>query len=775
MLRKRLYDQLVVDLRTDAVHVDTCSLLSICKSSHQITVQTEERGDWSALLTDQNADFVDVYNPHDDMYPEEMWEEFGSFCEGAGSDSISLPGGRFACAEELRKCGLSSFTNRSLGELCHIVELGVKKRIIGYDKNGHVVPFRHSLLMEKERLADQQVGIPGVAEGTNSQVRVVGLEEARECLKQLLREQTAGFLPLPNVKRLFLSRFHVTLSETAFGHSRVSDLLQDEQFNDAFTVEWRGSGYVVSEKRHVINLSNIIAPSSEADSIVAESRGTSEDIPYWVDTERFDTDAHSGRLSKFCEKEPLHGDAEFTFPEGEPVMIVPSPGPTATMDSTVDLGTSGPHWSFSPGTVLKMVRGPFIHAVLPPPTPVQRSKRRIQTVPMNMGRASDECLGEFDDASDGSTAEGTESNQLSRDTSSTSASSRGLQAHTDGADCAISDTETAEQKLLSSSCADRSGSSGPTSSGNLSKTAESKKTRRVGWGDDLFVEDHDPNIQSLIASSVAERVNESMTPITPFNTGERKKNRRVGWGDQLLVEEMNFFVESQPATPGARDIQKRSILTPRALGKEGVMVQNTFLNVRPALPTPVRSYCSKSADALPSWSSLTPSSDPPSSRAAFGDTITPTDAYKSLLISSPGGSMTPITPFSRREKESTRRVGWGEQLIVEEQELEVANPERRISLTPGALKRNGFTVQNTFINVPPSLPTPSTSNSSRRSNSAPRVLSGSAKLVDSWVQSPANLQLPSTPWLFPGLPSPAPREMSSAQALATYDFPATPW
>jgi hypothetical protein len=59
------------------------------------------------------------------------------------------------------------------------------------------------------------------------------------------------------VKRLFRSRFHIDLSETAFGYSKISDLLQAPQFRDICDVELRGHGYVVRQKMPIVTSSPI--------------------------------------------------------------------------------------------------------------------------------------------------------------------------------------------------------------------------------------------------------------------------------------------------------------------------------------------------------------------------------------------------------------------------------------------------------------------------------------------------------------------------------------
>jgi hypothetical protein len=52
-------------------------------------------------------------------------------------------------------------------------------------------------------------------------------------------------VPLSNIKRLFRSQYQLDLSETALGHTRLSDLLQDSRFADICSVQLQDRGYAV--------------------------------------------------------------------------------------------------------------------------------------------------------------------------------------------------------------------------------------------------------------------------------------------------------------------------------------------------------------------------------------------------------------------------------------------------------------------------------------------------------------------------------------------------
>ena len=52
-------------------------------------------------------------------------------------------------------------------------------------------------------------------------------------------------VPLSNVKRLFRSQYQMELSETALGHTKLTELLQDLPFGDICEVKLQDRGYVV--------------------------------------------------------------------------------------------------------------------------------------------------------------------------------------------------------------------------------------------------------------------------------------------------------------------------------------------------------------------------------------------------------------------------------------------------------------------------------------------------------------------------------------------------
>ncbi|CAE7764608.1 Lcmt2 [Symbiodinium sp. CCMP2592] len=227
------------------VDVDIKRLRSVCEACPWIYVQAEDGGDWSALLRGRPPNFVDVYSPQD-FYPTSLWQAAANYFEGLDDANMVLPGGRYSCAQALVSRGLQFLQGRTLGQVCHIVQLAIsQKKLLGY-LNGAVVPYGRSQSMIKERCAERQKPCTNIARGNGSDL--ADWEVVKRGLKEILQSLSPGTatIPLSNVKRLFRSRFHIELSETALGHSKLSELLQDPRLRDICSVRLQGHGYVVS-------------------------------------------------------------------------------------------------------------------------------------------------------------------------------------------------------------------------------------------------------------------------------------------------------------------------------------------------------------------------------------------------------------------------------------------------------------------------------------------------------------------------------------------------
>jgi len=240
ILRKRIAEQAQA-AGLGGVDIDIKHLRAICESSPQLSVQLEEGGDWSALLKYRAAAFVDVYSPRD-LYPGELWHTAAAYFESLDGADMVLPGGRYSCAQVLISRSLPFLAGRSLGQVCHIVQLAIsQKKLLGY-LNGAVVPYSRSQSMVKERCAERQRPCTSAARGTST---LATWDMVRASLQDIFKGMGSTAVPLSNVKRLFRSRFRIELSETALGHAKLSELLQDPRLRDICKVRLQGHGYVV--------------------------------------------------------------------------------------------------------------------------------------------------------------------------------------------------------------------------------------------------------------------------------------------------------------------------------------------------------------------------------------------------------------------------------------------------------------------------------------------------------------------------------------------------
>eukprot|EP00434_Breviolum_minutum_P024799 symbB.v1.2.021902.t1/scaffold1923.1/size95945/2 len=256
ILRKRVAERAVVPAfvpgsTTELPDVDVKHLKEICMECDALEIAPEEGGDWSATFKDREQHFVDIYSSNDDYSPA-IWRAASQYFEHLPEDDALLPGGRYSCAQALQQRHLDFLKGFSLGEVCHLVQLAISQhKILGYC-NGAVVPYRRSQSRVKEECAvsQQPCLTSGPSEDPQS-LTLASLQKARECLKEILSSAesdgatTPAMIPLSNVKRLFRSRYQIELSETALGHSKLSELLQDQRFSDICEVQLQGQGYIV--------------------------------------------------------------------------------------------------------------------------------------------------------------------------------------------------------------------------------------------------------------------------------------------------------------------------------------------------------------------------------------------------------------------------------------------------------------------------------------------------------------------------------------------------
>jgi len=249
ILRKRLSER-----GHDTVDIGIQELRTACETCPLLTVQSEGGADWSAQITGHTANFVDVYSPCD-LYPADLWWSAEMYFQSLSGKDMVLPGGRYACAQLLQMRGLAFLKGRSLGQVCHIVQLCIsQKKLLGY-LNGSIVPYDHSQSMVKEACAERCRPCTSSARGKT----VATWDMAYSCLQEIIRNMSPDekFIPLSNVKRFFRLRFQVELSETALGYAKLSELVHDPRLQDLCQVRLHGHGYVLVPVPQLSHLGNL--------------------------------------------------------------------------------------------------------------------------------------------------------------------------------------------------------------------------------------------------------------------------------------------------------------------------------------------------------------------------------------------------------------------------------------------------------------------------------------------------------------------------------------
>lgn len=278
ILRKRLAERAQALGHGQPVDIDIRQLKLACEACPWLYVQSEDGGDWSALLRLTPASFVDVYSPQD-AYPAELWEAAAAYFGGLDDANMVLPGGRYSCAQVLAARQLPFLAGHSLGQICHIVQLAIsQKKLLGY-LNGAVVPYSRSQSMVKERCAERQRPCTSTARGTST---LANWDAVHACLSEIISSMTPGTesIPLSNMKRVFRSRFHLELSETALGYAKLSELLQDPRLRDVCAVRLQGHGYVVVPLRQQVGQSALAMPPARRSPIsIADSLAVTAALP----------------------------------------------------------------------------------------------------------------------------------------------------------------------------------------------------------------------------------------------------------------------------------------------------------------------------------------------------------------------------------------------------------------------------------------------------------------------------------------------------------------
>jgi len=246
ILKRRIVEQ-AGDSNLRSNDIDRGALRdAVSAAAPMLSVSDVEGGDWEAVLNDRAPTFVDPHDPLD-VYPETMWQAFSTYItslQDKGPKEHRFPASRYACALHLQERDLPFFAGVTLGALCHIVQLSTsQKQILGY-LDGALVPYLLSNCYTKKKHAE--LGIATAANSEEQSLPFADMISVRAYLAEIMelaRWSEAGCEPLANIKRTFRSRYHLELSETLLGYTKLSELLRD--LPDLCYLEMRNSGCCV--------------------------------------------------------------------------------------------------------------------------------------------------------------------------------------------------------------------------------------------------------------------------------------------------------------------------------------------------------------------------------------------------------------------------------------------------------------------------------------------------------------------------------------------------
>lgn len=256
-------------------------LTHVCSMIPEIQMVGEGRPQrYNILLHDPPEGFQEFVDQssQDDPFSTETWEEVDKFlsneAQAALAGGADWPGSRYEFAKWIRS-RIPCLHGYSLGQICHMVQLCIsKKELLGYHQ-GNLVPYQLSDDLKKK--SNAMLLRPTQIQPGEEYVQT--WEQAGEMLSRLLA-QNAGTVQLSSLKALFRKVFCMELSESALGHAKLSEFLQDARLRSptggSFALEQRGTQWQIISKEAFVESGNSSAvekvsseewsPKSEADS-----------------------------------------------------------------------------------------------------------------------------------------------------------------------------------------------------------------------------------------------------------------------------------------------------------------------------------------------------------------------------------------------------------------------------------------------------------------------------------------------------------------------------
>lgn len=180
----------------------------------------------------------------EDPYPEWLWQQIAKFLEKEARrtwPNVRWPGSRYEFSKWIQT-QVRCLKGYSLGRVCHMTQLGIQKRqLLGY-RQGSMVPY--TLSDDYKKFKNAMLRRPGPGQLTSGGDCITSWDEVGALLRTMLIE-SGGTVQLSSLKALFKKRFHRELSESALGHTKLSELVLDEQLRGNFWITQVGTQWQV--------------------------------------------------------------------------------------------------------------------------------------------------------------------------------------------------------------------------------------------------------------------------------------------------------------------------------------------------------------------------------------------------------------------------------------------------------------------------------------------------------------------------------------------------
>jgi hypothetical protein len=185
------------------------------------------------LISGIDAEFIDPQDPND-MYTAELWQALSCLLDELGKQGVVWQGGRYSCAQKLR-AALPNLQEYTLGQAIHVVQLAIRRKLLGYVAGGAVAPYVLSDLAKKDRLAAHRA----TPSSPLSPPALSTWHELRKVVVSILQEDVSGRgINLSEVKERAEKRGFL-LCETLFGESRLVDVFRHPKMQSVCAVKPR--------------------------------------------------------------------------------------------------------------------------------------------------------------------------------------------------------------------------------------------------------------------------------------------------------------------------------------------------------------------------------------------------------------------------------------------------------------------------------------------------------------------------------------------------------